>query len=332
MWFFILGALYLAGIAGGITFGLLLYRFVPEKNGESSKKKKLICIIIGLIPFVIFEFIDYINTGIVGVHVLALALIYKVILALVKKWSKKEIWRGCLSILTILTAVIYLSIAFYLDYHVWRKDYQLTTTKSVGSEGFRLVMFADSHVGAVFDGEGFAERMKEINKEKADCVVIVGDYVDDDTTKEDMIISCKALGDLETKYGVYYVFGNHDKGYFKYRNFTGQELRQNLTDNGVTILEDDNVIIDQRINLLGRQDKSTRDRRSMEDLVKTIDQNLYTIVLDHQPQDYEAQEKTGVDLVLSGHTHGGQMLPFNRIGEWTGINNLTYGLILMECG
>ena len=53
-----------------------------------------------------------------------------------------------------------------------------------------------------------------MNKENPDVVVITGDFVDDDTSKEDMIQSCKALSKFKTKYGVYFVYGNHDKGYY----------------------------------------------------------------------------------------------------------------------
>ena len=46
---------------------------------------------------------------------------------------------------------------------------------------------------------------------------------------------------------------------------------------------------------------------------------------DHQPTDYNNQAKTEVDLVFSGHTHGGQLFPFNQVGKWIGANDLVYG-------
>jgi len=48
--------------------------------------------------------------------------------------------------------------------------------------------------------------------------------------------------------------------------------------------------------------------------------------MDHQPNDYNKQQEAGVDLVLSGHTHGGQLFPLNRSGEWLRANDKTYGL------
>lgn len=64
----------------------------------------------------------------------------------------------------------------------------------------------------------------------------------------------------------------------------------------------------------------------MKELVAGLDDDKYMIVLDHQPHDYDAQEQAGVDLVLSGHTHGGQLFPINYVGEWTKENEKTYGL------
>ena len=51
----------------------------------------------------------------------------------------------------------------------------------------------------------------------------------------------------------------------------------------------------------------------------------YTIVLDHQPADFDAEAQAGAGLVLCGHTHGGQMIPINYLGQWLGVNDLRYG-------
>ncbi len=64
----------------------------------------------------------------------------------------------------------------------------------------------------------------------------------------------------------------------------------------------------------------------MKSLTADIGSDVYTIVMDHQPSDYDAQADSGVDLVLSGHTHGGQLIPITYAGEWMGVNCATYGL------
>ena len=210
-------------------------------------------------------------------------------------------------------------------------DYTINTDKSVGV--LRVVMLADSHLGATFDGDGFARHMERIQAAEPDIVLVVGDFVDENSYKADMQTACEALGKLKTKYGVYYVFGNHDKGrYGSSRDFSTDDLKAALTANNVTILEDDVLLIDNRFYLIGRQDASEQSdfggtRASMSELTKDLDDNVFSIVMDHQPRDYAAQAKSGVDLVVSGHTHGGQLIPLTTLMKLTGIggNDRVYG-------
>ena len=56
-----------------------------------------------------------------------------------------------------------------------------------------------------------------------------------------------------------------------------------------------------------------------------IDTSKYIIIMDHQPTDYDNESNTAVDLVLSGHTHGGQLFPFNNAGKLFGLSDSIYG-------
>ena len=248
---------------------------------------------------------------------------------LVEKKRNEEFSRYYAGIAAMAVTVVYLACGWVMAHHVWHTGYTLATDKNVGS--LRLIQFADSHVGTTFSGEEFAAHVQAMQAEHPDAVVVTGDYVDDDTSKEDMIAACQALGTLKTTYGVYYAFGNHDKGYYgsEYRGYSGDDLIAELEKNNVTVLQDETVLLGEQVYLIGRQDRSEEragDRASMKELVSGLDPQKYTIVLDHQPHDYEAQEEAGVDLVLSGHTHGGQLFPVNYVGEWTGENDKTYGL------
>ncbi len=140
-----------------------------------------------------------------------------------------------------------------------------------------------------------------------------------------MIIATKALGKINTKYGIYFIYGNHDKGYFNYRDFTEEDLRKELNKNNITILEDESTLINNSFYVVGRQDKTEIDRLSAKELVKDFDKNKYIIMLDHQPNDYN-NEMNNADLVLSGHTHGGQLIPLGKIGLMIKANDKVYGL------
>lgn len=253
-------------------------------------------------------------------HLIIFWLISDGIFTLIKKRRKKSLKRYYAGAVALVFTIGYLGSGWYLAHHVWETDYQIQTDKEVGS--LRVAVFADSHVGTTFHGEGFAEHMKTIEEQHPDVVLIVGDFVDDDTTKEDMIACCKALGELDTTYGVYYVFGNHDKGYYppEYRGYDGNDLIVELEKNQVHVLQDEVELIADKFYIIGRQDKSeeyAEKRATMEELTANLDPDKFSIVLDHQPQDYAAQQNVNVDLVLSGHTHGGQLFPLMTIENLT---------------
>ena len=66
-------------------------------------------------------------------------------------------------------------------------------------------------------------------------------------------------------------------------------------------------------------------RKSMSEFIADLDKNKYTIVIDHQPNSFEEETDSKVDLVLSGHTHGGHVFPAGQIGMMIGANDMLYG-------
>ena len=244
----------------------------------------------------------------------------------IRKKPFKKYYSG---LVAIFLSLVSLATGWYLDNHVWVTPYTITSDKI--AKNFRIVQFADAHIGSTFDGKGFAEQMKKVQALHPDVVVVVGDFVDDDTTREEMIVASQALGELKTPYGVYFVFGNHDKGYAdtSIRGFTGDDLIAELKKNKVIVLQDETVLIDNNFYIVGRQDASEfqrgSSRQDMKQLTEALDKNKFSVVLDHQPNDYANQADSRVDLVLSGHTHGGQLFPLNRVGEWIGANDKVYG-------
>ena len=110
------------------------------------------------------------------------------------------------------------------------------------------------------------------------------------------------------------------------RTYGDKEIREELAKNNVTILEDNGLNIVGNIYLLGRQDKSVRNRKPIKELMDEIDDNYYVIDLNHQPNDYENEKNANVDLVISGHTHGGQLFPLMIIDKMIGANNQIYGM------
>lgn len=246
--------------------------------------------------------------------------------ALFFKKPQKRYYAGWVA---VVFSVAVLTAGWALDHGVWATRYTIASPKV--SAPIRIIQFADSHIGTTFDGKGFAKHIRTMQAENPDVVVIVGDFVDDGTSRADMVAAAEALGEMKTKHGVFFVFGNHDKGYYdpKRRGFTGDDLIAELEKNGVTVLQDETAPIRDDIVLIGRQDAGEKYRggvrAEMAGLVKGLDRSKYAAVLDHQPNDYKKQAESGIDLVLSGHTHGGQIFPLNDVGVWIGANDKTYG-------
>ncbi|MCR4609696.1 MAG: metallophosphoesterase [Eubacterium sp.] len=245
---------------------------------------------------------------------------------------KKPYWLG---LTVLLITAVYLGIGWYNAHHVSITKYKVNTEKEIGAESLRIVQITDSHVGTTFDGEGFAEHMKTVQDLEPDMVVITGDFVDDGSTKEDLIRSCEALGELKTKYGVYFVYGNHDKGYFNSRDFTAEDIETELSKNNVIILQDESVLVDDLFYVVGRKDASAENerggdkdgRKAAQELTEGLDKDRFILMLDHQPTDYDNEAAAGADLVLSGHSHGGQLIPLQFIGQYIiRANNRTYGI------
>lgn len=312
-----------------ILMGIYIFKRINKLSILNKINNKYLLIIIKILPILlllIFLYIDMINTIVVYVHFFFFLLILDSIILIIKKISKKNINNSISFIIVLIFTILYLGYGYYLVHHVVETDYIIETTKDIGVDNFRIVQVTDSHIGATLNGDDFIKYMDKINKLNPDIVVITGDFVDDDTSYQDMVKGCIGLGNLKTKYGVYFVYGNHDKGYYNYRGYTDKELREELTKNNVTILEDENIEILDNIILVGRQDAQTFNRLSIKELTKKIDKDKYIIVLDHQPNDYKNEAKEDIDLVLSGHTHGGQLLPLGPFGIMIGAINNYYGI------
>ena len=328
MWFLII-ALMVAAVGGGALYlAKRMRKFkLIEKAEKSCKAGKALSFIAVLTAFVVlWLLLGLMNAMVCMIHAVIFWLICDCAAYFVKKMTGKKPKRYYAGLCAVVITVAYLSFGAFFAHHVYRTEYDITAQKNI-SQPLKIVLFSDSHVGATFDWKKFSEYVDEMNAQKPDVVVIAGDYVDDETDRENMEKSCEALRKLKTKYGVYYAFGNHDAGYYSdvHRGYGKDDLISNLERNGVVVLQDETVNIVGNYYLCGRQDSSLRDRIDMDMLMMGIPDDAYFIVLDHEPGDYEAQCKAKADLVLSGHTHGGQLIPINKVGEWFGINDMTYG-------
>ena len=316
MWLIIFGVSILLGIAGALYLSGKIGKISFFSNMENRTLARILSLLATVaIAGLLCVVFDVTNTIVLVMHFAAFLLVGDLAGYIIRKAGSADFRQGVMDSIVLVLCVIYLCVGWVLMHGMWETDYTLSTDKSVGS--LRIVQIADSHIGTGFSGKGFKEKLDKIQATDPDILVITGDFVDDSTQKQDMLDACDALKGFKTKYGIFFVLGNHDYGYYasSKRGYSGDELLDQLRSVGVNVLLDESVLVDDRFYVIGRRDAGYggSSRESAAELVADLDKEKYMIMLDHQPTDYEAEEASGVDLVLSGHTHGGQLWPLEYI-------------------
>ena len=239
-------------------------------------------------------------------------------------WLKIAYKTGAVALLLTVAVLCY---GKYNMYHVIRTDYNVTVNKSLSHE-YKVALVADLHYGISIDGKQLQAVADAIEKESPDFVILCGDIVDESTTLDGLNEAFSILGNIDSKFGVYYVYGNHDKSRLGLSGrFTDMQLANAIRSNRVEIMEDNVVQFNNDMLLVGRMDKMERAQggKSIDELLVGADKSKVIVVADHQPNDYEALSKAGCDLVVSGHTHGGQLFPFGEFSQLIRANDMTYG-------
>jgi predicted MPP superfamily phosphohydrolase len=173
-------------------------------------------------------------------------------------------------------------------------------------DGYRIVHLSDLHIGALTPKSWGMRWSRAANALAADLAVVTGDMVTSGTAFHEDIASI--VGSLRAKDGVVVSMGNHD-----YFGGDGEPLMTLLRQAGVRVLRNEGDVLrrgDGCVYLTGIDDTWTR-RADLDRALRDRPEGAPTILLAHDPDEFRAASKRGVDLVLSGHTHGGQIaVPF----------------------
>ena len=206
------------------------------------------------------------------------------------------------------------------------------------------VMVADMHMGANIGVPEMEKMVKRINECEPDIVFICGDIFDniyDALDDPEKLISL--YRQIDSKYGVYACYGNHDIDEPVLAGFTFNQDEKKESDPrmdefleraGINLLRDEGVLIDDSFYVYGRPDyarpgRGITLRKTACEIIDKIHDELSeedypVIVLDHEPKELQELANAGIDLTLSGHTHDGQIFPVNILLALTAENS--YGL------
>ena len=194
-------------------------------------------------------------------------------------------------------------------------EYEITSNRIPEAfSGFRIAQVSDLH-NAEF-GKSNERLITMLSLTCPDIIVITGDLVDSRNT--DIEIALEFARQAIKISPVYYITGNHEARISEY-----EELKMGLEEAGVIVLENEKVTMEREgesLTMIGLDDPSFREDYLFGDAVSVTQSALtelhnesdgYTILLAHRPELFETYSDAGVDLVFSGHAHGGQFrLPF----------------------
>ncbi len=300
--------------------------------GIDTDTRKIKLLRIGLGIFTLFLSSFWNIVGLIAVHLIVFFLLTELIAFFIRRHRRKNPEKMLLQ----PTRIFYRSglipvflTAVFMIYGYWNMGHIVKTEYTVESDklnsGYSLLLLSDIHAGTIQKPEILENKIAEMNSLKPDFVVLAGDIVEEGTSKKSMEDIFKTLGKLKSRYGTYYVFGNHDRqNYIKNKAYSEKELENTILSNGIHILKDSWTKIGNDIVLAGREDLTPDfTRLTAEELLNGADRNLFTIVADHRPVNAEENAGAGADLMISGHTHGGQIFPVGVINEITGLN---YGM------
>jgi predicted MPP superfamily phosphohydrolase len=199
---------------------------------------------------------------------------------------------------------------------------ELTIQKKSPLKELNMAVVSDVHLGTIICNSHFTRIVEKINSLNPDIVLFAGDLVDEDIQPVIRQNLGETLRQIKSKYGIYGITGNHE--------YIGgvEPACKYLIEHGVTMLRDSAVQITGAFTLVGREDLSIRqfngkNRKPLSELMKEVNTSLPVILMDHQPLHLNEAVEQGADLQLSGHTHHGQLWPFNYISQ--AVYELSWG-------
>ncbi len=219
-----------------------------------------------------------------------------------------------------LTSMVVIGITFLVvvlgHINTWIpkvKKIQIPIEKQAGNlKSLHIVAFSDVHLGTIIEKRHLRGIVNQVNALDPDIILIPGDIIDEDIAPVIHSNVGEVLKQLKAKYGVYAVTGNHE--------YIGgvDKAKKYLTEHNVQLLNDTVKLIDNSFYLVGREDLTRRQfsgqqRKTLPQIMEQVDNQYPIILLDHQPLGLDQAVQAGVDLQLSGHTHHGQLWPFNAI-------------------
>lgn len=199
----------------------------------------------------------------------------------------------------------------------------------------KMILIGDLHMGYSVGCSQIEDMVAAINAENADIVVIAGDIFDNNyDALDDPECLESLLSQINSTYGTYAVFGNHDVEETLISGFPissdknaprDPRMDDFLEKSNIHMLEDETVVIADSFYLTGRLDETRTGtgtaRASLDELTANLDSSMPLFLLTHEPDHLSDYSAHGVDMLLCGHTHAGQFFPLTIVQPFVWENH-----------
>lgn len=212
-------------------------------------------------------------------------------------------------LITVILFLVILGLGLFNAYSPIVRKHTITVPKKTGElSSLRIAVASDMHFGRLSGVSHLKRLVDKVKEIKPELILLPGDIIDDEPEPFIRKNMGSIMKELKAPLGVYGVLGNHEY-------YGGQipQFVEQMKNINITILMDEKITIANSIHLLGRKDKTDRKRKSFEELLGVVDRSYPIIAMDHQPAELRQAQENGVDVLLSGHTHKGQMAPNHLI-------------------
>ncbi|WP_100373029.1 metallophosphoesterase [Bacillus sp. FJAT-45037] len=208
-------------------------------------------------------------------------------------------------------------IAFYLfvftfgSINMWNPvvvSYDIEVAKETEINELKILMISDIHISETI-GPQTITNLIDLSKEvEPDLILLAGDVIDSSIEPYYTHNLGEIMSGLTAPMGVYAVLGNHE--------YYGDDIPtfiKEMNEIDIEVLTDEVTTIDDLFYIVGRKDYSDRERVHIAELTEELDHDKPIFLIDHQPREFDEVHAAGVDLMVSGHTHKGQLFPANLI-------------------
>lgn len=203
--------------------------------------------------------------------------------------------------LAFFIVIITLIMGTFFKYNTVITKYQLQKENYNISAPLNIVLVSDIHLGFINGNKDIEKMTEKINSLNPDVVLIAGDLVDmhlKPVIEKNMFAGLKKI---KSKYGTFFVLGNHD-----IYNKKSEKITELLKENNIYTLRDEKIYINNEFYIAGRDNFS---KTSLEEILAEKEDNKSVILMEHTPDKTNEAIENNIFLQVSGHTHKGQFFP-----------------------